>query len=215
VVVHTPPHRPVVSAMPADVAAAWAAGRPRPARLLGPVRAVGDLAAAWEAATEVVVAERLHRLARLRPPTAATPTRPGRDDDRALLWSWLQEFHHEATPDDPLPPRAALDTAIDEGRVVVAEADGMPVAYASISPTVLSTARIGPVYTRPEHRGRGHGASITAAAARRAGERGAEEVLLFTDLANPTSNALYARLGFVGVTDLVDAALVPVARKKV
>ena len=46
-------------------------------------------------------------------------------------------------------------------------------------------------------------------------DRGAEEILLFTDLGNPTSNALYARLGFVGVLDVVDAALVPVARKNV
>ena len=30
-----------------------------------------------------------------------------------------------------------------------------------------------------------------------------EEVLLFTDLANPTSNALYRRLGFQPVTDRV------------
>ncbi|WP_433785584.1 GNAT family N-acetyltransferase [Actinomycetospora sp. CA-101289] len=210
VVVQTPPYRPVVSAMPTDVAAAWAGERPRPARLLGPAAVVDDLAAAWDATTEVVVAERLHRLAGLRPSAAATPTRPARHADRAVLWSWLREFHDEATPDDPLPPRAALDAAIDEGRIVVAEADGTPVAYASVSPTVLATARIGPVYTRPEHRGRGHGSAVTAAAVRRAGERGAEEVLLFTDLANPTSNALYARLGFVGVADLVDAALVPV-----
>jgi len=41
------------------------------------------------------------------------------------------------------------------------------------------------------------------------------EILLFTDLDNATSNALYARLGFVGVVDVVDAALVPVARKNV
>jgi predicted GNAT family acetyltransferase len=80
---------------------------------------------------------------------------------------------------------------------------------------MLGTARIGPVYTRPGHRGRGHGAAVTAAAARLASEGGADEVLLFTDLDNPTSNALYARLGFVGVGDVVDARLVPVARKNV
>ena len=46
-------------------------------------------------------------------------------------------------------------------------------------------------------------------AARLASERGADEGLLFTDLGNPTSNALYARLGFVGVSNLVDVRLVP------
>jgi GNAT superfamily N-acetyltransferase len=214
-VVRTPPYRPVVSAMPPEAAAAWAAGRPRPERLLGPADAVDHLARAWDATPEVVVAERLHRLERLRPPPDPTPTRPAGDADRELLWSWLRAFHHEATPDDPPPPRSAFDAAIDQGRTVVAAPDGEPVAYAVVSPTTLGTARIGPVYTRPDKRGRGHGAAVTAAAVRLAGARGADEVLLFTDLANPTSNALYERSGFVGVTDLVDAALVPPARKNV
>ncbi|MDD7967561.1 GNAT family N-acetyltransferase [Actinomycetospora lemnae] len=215
VVVHTPRHRPVVSALPPGAAVAWAAQRPCPHRVLAPPGSVAELAAAWDATWEAVVTERLHRLARLRLPAAPTPTRPAGDADRDLLWSWLQEFHHQATPHDPPPQRAALDAAIDESRVVVAVPGDEPVGYASASPVVLGTARIGPVYTRPGHRGRGHGAAVTAAAAQQARARGADEVLLFTDLANATSNALYARLGFVGLTDLVDADLVPTARKNV
>jgi predicted GNAT family acetyltransferase len=56
---------------------------------------------------------------------------------------------------------------------------------------------------------------VTATLAALLADRGAEEIVLFTDLDNATSNALYARLGFVGVVDVVDAALVPVARKNV
>jgi len=52
-------------------------------------------------------------------------------------------------------------------------------------------SRIGPVYTPPEHRGHGYAAAVTAAAARGALERGARQVLLYTDLANPTTNRLY------------------------
>ncbi|GAA4870790.1 GNAT family N-acetyltransferase [Actinomycetospora straminea] len=211
VLVHTPRHRPVVSAMPPGAAVAWAAQWPCPHRVLGPATTVAELAAAWDATWTPVLTERLHRLAGLRLPADPTPTRLAGDADRDLLWVWLGEFHHQATPQDPPPQRAALDVAIDESRVVVAVPDGGPVAYASTSPVVLGTARIGPVYTRPEHRGRGHGAAVTAAAAQRAQARGADEVLLFTDLDNPTSNALYARLGFVGLVDLVDADLVPTA----
>lgn len=215
VVVRTPPHRPVASAMSPDAAAAWTAGHARPARVLGPADTVAHLASRWAARPEVVVAERLHRLERLRAPADPPPTRPGAEGDGERLWSWLLEFHHEATPDDPLPPRAALDAALAEGRIAVGLAGTEPVAYASASPVMLGTARIGPVYTRPGHRGRGHGAAVTAAAVRRAQGGGAEEILLFTDLDNPTSNALYARLGFAGVGDVVDAAMVPVARKNV
>ncbi|MEJ2860938.1 GNAT family N-acetyltransferase [Actinomycetospora flava] len=209
VIARTPPHRPVVSAMSPAAAAAWAAAQPCPERVLGPADTVEHLARAWGATTEPVVTERLHRLERLRPPVDPPPTRRAVAGDADLLWSWLLEFHHEATPDDPVPPRAAMDAAVAEGRAVVALAGGEPVAYASASPVMLGTVRIGPVYTRPAHRGNGHGAAVAAAAARHARERGADEVLLFTDLDNPTSNALYARLGFVGVTDIVDARLVP------
>jgi predicted GNAT family acetyltransferase len=146
----------------------------------------------------------------LRPPVDPSPTSLAGDADRDLLWAWLEEFHHEATPDDPLPPRGPVDAAVDESRVVIAVSDGEPVAYASASPIMLGTVRIGPVYTRPAHRRRGHGAAVTAALAALLAERGAEEIVLFTDLDNATSNALYARLGFIGVVDVVDAALVTV-----
>src|SRR5262249_55453638 len=51
------------------------------------------------------------------------------------------------------------------------------------------------------HRRRGYGAAITTAASRAALAAGAATVVLYTDLANPTSNALYHRLGFRPVQD--------------
>jgi RimJ/RimL family protein N-acetyltransferase len=41
----------------------------------------------------------------------------------------------------------------------------------------------------------------TAAAARQAWIGGADDVVLFADLANPTSNAIYQRIGFEPVCD--------------
>ena len=64
-------------------------------------------------------------------------------------------------------------------------------------------ARVAPVYTPPEHRGRGYGAAATAAVTRAAVDAGVRDLLLYTDLANPTSNRLYARLGYRPVEDAV------------
>jgi ribosomal protein S18 acetylase RimI-like enzyme len=212
VVVETPPHRPVVSSMPATAIVALAGRREAPARMLGPVPTVHALAAAWNARADDEIAERLHRLDQLTLPARATPTRVAGRGDAAAVWDAVRDFHREATPQDPPPRRAMVEAGLERGRYVVAVVDDVPVALAAITPTVLGVARIGPVYTPPAHRSRGHGASVTAAAVRLAHDHGAEEVLLFTDLANPTSNALYSRLGFVGVSDHVDAALVPVTR---
>jgi predicted GNAT family acetyltransferase len=63
--------------------------------------------------------------------------------------------------------------------------------------------RIGPVYTPPEFRGSGYASAVTAAVSLRAREAGAEEVLLCTDLANPTSNSIYRRIGYRPVEDRV------------
>jgi predicted GNAT family acetyltransferase len=56
--------------------------------------------------------------------------------------------------------------------------------------------RIGPVYTPPERRARGYAGSAVAAASRRALAGGADTCMLFTDLSNPTSNKIYAEVGY-------------------
>jgi predicted GNAT family acetyltransferase len=52
-------------------------------------------------------------------------------------------------------------------------------------------------------RGRGYGGGVTAAITELAIDRGAASVVLFTDLANPTSNSLYLKLGYEPIEDRV------------
>jgi predicted GNAT family acetyltransferase len=52
-------------------------------------------------------------------------------------------------------------------------------------------------------RGRGYGSAATAAVSREALATGADEVLLYTDLANPVSNSIYQRIGYQPVEDRV------------
>ncbi|SBV04863.1 Predicted acetyltransferase [Streptomyces sp. Ncost-T6T-1] len=76
-------------------------------------------------------------------------------------------------------------------------------ALAGRSRMLAGTVRVTLVYTPPEFRGRGYGAAVTAEASRAALAEGAAEVLLFTDLANPTSNGVYLRIGYEPVADRV------------
>jgi predicted GNAT family acetyltransferase len=69
------------------------------------------------------------------------------------------------------------------------------------TPGVAGAARVQAVYTPAGHRRRGYGAAVTAAATERALAAGAEHVVLFTDLANPTSNGVYRRIGYRPVED--------------
>lgn len=80
-------------------------------------------------------------------------------------------------------------------------ADDTPVALAGWSREVGGSRRNGPVDTVEPHRRRGYGAAVTAVACRRALDRGTTQLLLYADIENATSNALYRRLGFEPVED--------------
>jgi predicted GNAT family acetyltransferase len=87
-----------------------------------------------------------------------------------------------------------------EDRAWLWEDDGNFVSLAGRRPVAGGSSRIGPVYTPPAYRCRGYAAAVTAAATRDILEEGAVPVL-FTDLANPTSNGVYQRLGYYPVAD--------------
>jgi predicted GNAT family acetyltransferase len=97
-----------------------------------------------------------------------------------------------------------LDTAEKKGdRFVLWVADGAPVSMAMLRAPAFGVSRIGPVFTPADSRGNGYGSAVTAAAADLALGNGVDDVVLFADLANPVSNAIYQRIGFEPVRDYV------------
>ncbi|UBU11194.1 GNAT family N-acetyltransferase [Nonomuraea gerenzanensis] len=147
-----------------------------------------------------IVSERLFRLG-----TLAAPGTPGRGRlavaaDLPLLVSWYQAFGDETgMGEGDIVERVVRRL---EGReLFVWEADQAPVSFAGLSPEAGGVCRIGPVYTPPSRRRRGYGAAVTAYASRVALAERCEQVVLFTDLANPTSNAIYQAIGYEPVSD--------------
>jgi RimJ/RimL family protein N-acetyltransferase len=133
---------------------------------------------------------------------APVPEAPGRwslarDEHAAVLQSWLEAFHAEAIPHDPAMRPDAGVRAVASGRAHVwLDAGDRPVAYAFNNRDVEGWASIGPVYTPPTERGRGYATSLVAAVSRYLLAQGRPGCTLFTDLANPTSNAIYERIGY-------------------
>ena len=78
---------------------------------------------------------------------------------------------------------------------------GGAVSLAGFGGPTPNGIRIGPVYTPPEHRNRGYGTAVTAAVSELLLEQGRRFCFLYTDLANPTSNAIYLRIGYEPVCD--------------
>jgi predicted GNAT family acetyltransferase len=72
---------------------------------------------------------------------------------------------------------------------------------AGTGPRISGVARIAPVYTPPEHRNRGYATTLVASLSRQLLTEGATCCTLFTDLANPTSNKIYAEVGYRRIAD--------------
>ena len=92
------------------------------------------------------------------------------------------------------------------GRDPLWEDGGEPVSLAGWGGPTPNGIRIGPVYTPPELRGRGYATALTAELSQRLldgrlFEGGRRFCFLYTDLANPTSNAIYERIGYRRVAE--------------
>ena len=220
VAMHTPPHRLFVARMPDRAAAALADALAEQARPLpgvnGESAATAAFAAAWKEHTSqaaiVDVRMRLYRLGQLKPPTGVTgESRTARADDTALVAGWAAAFHDEALPQAPSDDWSAWAALrIEAAELYLWTDGGASVAMAAHSAPAAGVARVGPVYTPPPMRSRGFGAAITAAASAAALGAGAAHVVLYTDLSNPTSNAIYQAIGYLPDHDADERAFLPV-----
>ncbi len=211
VAIRTPPYNLVLSEV--DDGAAIPALAEALARLdlpgvLGPTGHAGAFAQHWCAAAgrtpALEMRERIFRLARVRPPSSPPPGRltvagPG---DRDLVIRWFAEFADEALPpDEPRAPDELVDRRIASGGVFLWDDDG-PVSLTVVGSRTPHGARVGPVYTPPDRRGRGYASACVAGASQAQLDAGLRFVFLFTDLANPTSNHIYAEIGYEPVRDI-------------
>ncbi|WSQ09945.1 GNAT family N-acetyltransferase [Streptomyces sp. NBC_01231] len=207
----TPPYQLQVTSLTTEEADSLAVhlaglGRPVPG-VGGDGESAAAVAAAWQARTGATVSlrqrQRLYRLGTLTvpEPVPAGRARIATASDRAQLAKWYDEFT-QAIGEPGIDGNAWADARIAYGGATFWETpDGTPVAMAGVTPQVAGQVRVAAVYTPAELRGRGYAGAVTAEVSRAARDAGADEVLLFTDLANPTSNALYQRIGYRPVSD--------------
>jgi len=191
---------PMEPGMADELVARWLEEDPELPGVNAVPAAARAIATAWAARTGGVtrcrMSEAMHSL------TAVTdPPRPAQGRLRAavpgelpLLMRWLGDFEREAGVSGEM--REELVAArVNRSEYLLWE-DGEPVSLVGTNRPVAGVVRIGPVYTPPEQRGRGYASSAVAEASRRALAAGAHACMLFTDLSNPTSNKIYADVGY-------------------
>lgn len=215
VAIRTAPHDLILShGMPqgaVDAVLGWAGHRfaDLPG-VLGEKGPTDDFAAAWSAEHGVNAglfrAECIHSATEVTLPVGVEgEARPVTDEDRDTLEEWLGGFGADIGE----PP--ARESVKEMARVYLSGPpyqafmwwrEKRPVSMAVLGGPTPNGARINAVYTPPEFRGRGYATGVTAALTKHAFDGGRRFCFLFTDLANPTSNRIYHRIGYRPVCDV-------------
>ncbi len=184
------------------------------AGVVGTLRACEAFAREWRERTGRGHALRLHLRHHMLtgvidPPPVSGSVREAIAADRDWIIAAQLAFIRDTNlPDSAERTRSTVPTRLDQGRYRIWD-DGAPVAFAGFTDAGEEEARISPVYTPPELRRRGYATALVAALARELLGRGKRRLFLVTDVANPTSNAIYARIGFQPLGDSYHFDLLP------
>jgi uncharacterized protein len=120
-------------------------------------------------------------------------------NDRSLMILWTRAFQHEIgeSADDT---ELRVDRGLAAGQLWLWVANGEVVSMAVARERVDGVVRLSGVYTPPEKRNHGYAGACVYALSRRLRDAGSR-CILYTDLANPTSNSIYRRIGYRAVAE--------------
>jgi uncharacterized protein len=175
--------------------------------VLGPDDAPERFLGHWSARTGIIGTlrqnMRIHDCRRVEDIAAAPGClRAPCETEIPTLAEWRNAFHVAingvATDEDPA---GAVRRMMESRDLVVWENEDRIVSCAATARKTPHGAVIAFVYTPPEQRSHGYATSCVAELTRIRLAAGAEFCCLYTDLANPTSNAIYARIGYQRVCD--------------
>ena len=206
----TPPHYLLISEGPPGMEhivlpLAQASGRQIPG-VLGPTTSAAAFATAWARGTGQRAtthrAERIYQVLRVSPVTGVSGRmrQAAADTDEDLLTEWFADFAREIAEPTPLDARSVIRTGLTAGRFFLWH-DPEPVCMAAWAGPTDHGIRIGAVFTPKQHRRRGYASALTAALSQRLLNEGRRFCFIFTDMANPTSNSIYQKIGYQAVCD--------------
>lgn len=174
-------------------------------RLVGPEPEIGHLAQQVAGLLGVEYGrERATRLHMLRTVSNALPVVKGElrragSDDLPVVLTFVEGFQRELEEGGDAQGIAGRKVA--GGQIYLWIDEGEARSMAAWDGATPRGVRINYVYTPQEYRGRGYATACVAGLTRQMLREGREHCVLYTDLANPTSNSIYRRIGYRGICD--------------
>jgi len=146
---------------------------------------------------------RAYELRQVIPPGIPGGTfRRASNEESEVIINLFKAMHDEIMGDsEPMPNITSILKAIDQGRVYAWEREGKLVTMAIKGRATSHGMTVSGVYTPPDERKKGYASACVALLSQEILDEGCEFVNLFTDLANPTSNAIYQAIGYRPLCD--------------
>jgi uncharacterized protein len=209
----TPPHPLVLSRIPQQAVAGLAehVGRAYPSLngVNGPATDAEAFAHAWIArhggSWRTRFRMRVHELTKVSfaGPRARGSLRKVMGSELPLAEKWMEEFVSDVGVS---PSGSDVARRIDSGQLFFWIDGERPRAMVSWSRETHSGCAINTVYTPPHFRRSGYATAAVASLSEMLLEAGRRFCCLYTDLANPTANSIYAKIGYRPIRDDAEIA---------
>ncbi len=184
------------------------AGKVKIDSVIGQLDTADAFADSWQRRTDgrvsVEMQQRIYRLDKVNPPPPCPgQMRQAEEKDFELAAQWIYDFSTEAVESITHGQARELARRHLREKSLFIWQDKQPVTMAaSVRPSANGIV-INLVYTPPEHRKRGYATACVAALTQHLLDKGYKFCSLYTDLANPTSNSIYMKIGYYPVTDSI------------
>lgn len=207
----TPPHHLSLTVMPSEAVVLLARevhgvyGQ-HISGVAGPVQEASQFVKSWQALTgdvgHVHIELRVHKLTEVQVPSEKPEgtLRQSIPEEIDLITDWLTGFVSETGM--PRQPQELAQRMQASGGVYVWD-DGSPRCMVAAARETPRGACINAVYTPTVNRGRGYASAAVAALSQELLLQGKHFCCLYTDVANPTTNSIYRKVGFIPIRDEV------------
>jgi ribosomal protein S18 acetylase RimI-like enzyme len=182
--------------------------------VLGPAAQAERFALGWAkqrgCRPVLLFAQRMYELRAVIAPAPGSVRTSGRmralaPEDLDVVAPWGVAFDVEALAAHELRTldqvRTRFAERIADGKLFGWEVEGSLVSMAGLTRPTARTISVNSVYTPPALRRRGFASALVAAVSAVGLAGGKEVCVLYTDLANPTANAIYQKIGYRPLCD--------------
>ena len=174
--------------------------------VIAPARIASHFSKVWQNVTgqisQLHMRQKVYELRTVHlPPMSTGHCRIAVAGDIQQVAEWLQAFETEAMGKSREVDSERVERLISKGQIFVWDCDGAIVSMAMKTRPVTHSISVGGVFTPPEQRRQGYATALVARLSQHLLDSGYQFVNLFTDLANPTSNSIYRKIGYHPVCD--------------